>query len=98
MPRFCTACGRALTSEEHDIARYADDHDKHPGEERRDVVVISRGRGRLGVRKQRRFGCRVRLTGTSPSSGRRLVPSSPQRDRWSGMASYRHVDRLREEH
>lgn len=97
MPRFCTSCGRPLTEEHHDLARYPEKH-KHAGEPVRQVVLRSRGRGRLGVTKQRVWGCRVRLVAHSPTTGRRLVPSSAQRAEVSGLAAYVHEDNLREEH
>lgn len=70
---------------------------KRAGEPVRRVVLRSRGRGRLGINKERVYGCRVRLVAHSPTTGKRLVPSNPQRDAASGMAAYVHEDRLREE-
>lgn len=96
MPRFCTSCGRPLQEPDHELVRYPEGH-KHEGEPVRQVVPRSRGRGRLGVTKQRVWACRVRLIAHSPTTGKRLIPSSFQRDAASGMAAYVHEDRLREE-
>lgn len=95
MARICGVCGRELTEEEHDLARYEEGERK--GEPIRRIVLRSRGRGRFGINKERIWACRVRLTGISPTTGRRLVPSSPQREAVLGMPAYVHVDRLREE-
>lgn len=96
MARICRRCGRKLTEEEHDLARYTEG--KRKGEPIRRIVTRSRGRGRFGINKERVWSCRVRLSAISPTSGRRLVPSSPQREAVLGMPAYVHVDRLREEH
>lgn len=97
MARICTTCGRPLDPEHHDLLRYPEGH-KREGEVVRRVVLRSRGRGRLGITRERVYGCRVRLVAHSPTTGKRLVPSSPQRAKASGLAAYVHEDRLREEH
>lgn len=96
MARICH-CGRPLDEEHHALVRYPEKH-KHAGEPVRRVVLRSRGRGRLGVCRERVWECRMRLSAVSPTSGKRLVPSNPQRDRASGLAAFVHIDRLREEH
>lgn len=97
MPRFCRACGRPLEEPDHELIRYPEGH-KHEGKPVKQVVIGGRGRGRFPVRKQRVWRCRVRLVGKSPTTGRRLVPSNPQREAALGMPAYVHEDRLREEH
>jgi hypothetical protein len=96
MPRFCIGCGRPLDETGHDRGRYPEGHPME-GEPIKRVVLTSKGRGRFGVRYDKVWECRVRLVGVSPTSGRRLVPSNPQRDRRTGMAAYVHVDRLAKE-
>lgn len=97
MPRWCRACGRALEEPDHELVTYPEGHARE-GEPVKRVNVTSRGRGRFPLRMERVWRCRVRLTAVSPTTGRRLVPSSPQRESWSGLAAYVHEDRLREEH
>jgi hypothetical protein len=80
MPRFCTACGRSLD---------ADGHEVETPKETFSAPHWSRGK--------RRYGCRVRLVGISPTTGKTITPSSPQREKALGLAAYRHEDNLRED-
>lgn len=100
MARICHRCNRPLDAEHHDVDRYPDDHKDAAlrGQPRKRIILASRGRGRFGIRKVMVYGCRVRLVADSPTTGRRLAPASPQRERHTGLARYTYVDRLREEH
>lgn len=64
--RLCSACGRPLAEHEE-------------GPKRLVVQPGLRGRGRLPIRRQRTYGCRVRLIQQSPISGIVSVPASGQR-------------------
>jgi hypothetical protein len=62
MPRVCSACGRDLTAEFHDV----------------DGKRLVHG-GRRGLRYARNWACRVRLVGTSPTTGKTNAPLTNQR-------------------
>lgn len=50
----------------------------------------------MQVRKVRTYGCRVRLTATSPVDGRTIVPNTSQRISETDTA-YRHESRFKNE-
>ena len=79
--RLCSACGRRLNPDEHEVA------------EKRVLVPARRGRGRLGVQRVRVYGCRVRLAATNPATGRVFVPATGQRIKELDIG-YRHESRF----
>jgi len=90
MARFCRACGRSLDEDGHDI------------EDVSEGVEVETPAGTFkrflhdayNTRIQRRYGCRVRLVGVSPTTGRRITPASPQREKALGLAGFVHVNNL----
>ena len=76
--RICKRCGRRLNLDEHDDGGKV-------------WQIARRGRCRMGVQRVRVYNCRLRLVGTSPVSGKTIVPKSAQR--WKAIDNrYVHED------
>lgn len=85
MARHCSGCGRPLDETGHDI-------ESAEKLRKRGAPVL---RSPTGSRVRRRYACRVRLVGRSPTSGKRIRPASPQREKALGLAGYVPIDILK---
>ncbi len=85
MARICRACGRTLDEEGHDV------QDVRDGIE---IPDAPGGKIKFKPRSLRLYACRVRLIGDSPTSGKRITPQSPQREKALGLARYALVTNL----
>ena len=90
MARFCGACGRSLDAFGHDMPK----DDKGIRTKRINMIGEGiRGRHRVGFRRQKQYVCRVKLIARSPTTGKVLPTSNPQRNS-ATQAAYVQRERL----
>ena len=82
--RICTACGRPLDEDNHDVLRYTKEDDEAgiipKGKMIGSVVRVKvAGRKLSATQHARVWGCRVRLVADSPVSGKTIFPEYPGR-------------------